>query len=377
LAELLEHLDTVLETFVAGTVAGAADAVDAGGQFPRSNIQAFLAAGLGGLISSKQNGGAGGGVREASKVVERIGRVCGSTATIACMHYSAVQVIESLGDAAAKKAAAQGRLLATLAFSEAGSRSHFWAPVSTAARDGEAIVLDARKSWVTAAHNADVYVWSSLPLAAGGMSTIWLVDRGTPGLQPAPAFEGLGLRGNDSVPVTATRVRIAPDRMLGEDGKGADVMLGIVLPIFSLLNASAAVGLMAGAIARTIEHMGATRFEHLDGAIKQFPTARAYLARMQIKHDMVRALLDDAIGGIEKPGPATMLRVLEIKAAAGEAATEVMDLAMRVCGGAAFRKEGGVERYFRDARAMTVMAPTTDQLYDFIGRALCGMDLFA
>jgi alkylation response protein AidB-like acyl-CoA dehydrogenase len=154
-------------------------------------------------------------------------------------------------------------------------------------------------------------------------------------------------------------------------------MLGIALPIFSLLNASVAVGLMGGAIERTIGHMGATRFEHLDSAIKQFPTARAFLARMQIKKDMVRALLDDAISGIEKPSETTMLRVLEIKAAAGETATEVMDLAMRVCGGAAFRKEGGVERFFRDARAMTVMAPTTDQLYDFIGRALCGMDLFA
>jgi alkylation response protein AidB-like acyl-CoA dehydrogenase len=49
---------------------------------------------------------------------------------------------------------------------------------------------------------------------------------------------------------------------------------------------------------------------------------------------------------------------------------------MRVCGGMAFRKDVGVERVFRDARAGTVMAPTTDQLYDFIGKAVCGMDVF-
>ena len=71
-----------------------------------------------------------------------------------------------------------------------------------------------------------------------------------------------------------------------------------------------------------------------------------------------------------------MLRILECKAAAGEAATEVLDLAMRVCGGAAFRQDVAVERYFRDTRAATVMAPTTDVLYDFIGKACCGMDLF-
>jgi alkylation response protein AidB-like acyl-CoA dehydrogenase len=230
---------------------------------------------------------------------------------------------------------------------------------------------------VTTANNADVYVWSSKPLAADGFSTIWLVDRTTPGIQPGAAFEGLGLRGNDSVPVTAVNAKITADRMLGEDGKGADVMLGVVLPIFSVLNAAASVGIMTGAIERTIGHMGTTRFEHLDSAVRNLPTARAFLARMQIKKDLVQALLTDAIGALEKPSDITMLRVLEIKAAAGETATEVTDLAMRVCGGAAFRKEGGVERYFRDARAATVMAPTTDQLYDFIGRALCGIDLFA
>jgi alkylation response protein AidB-like acyl-CoA dehydrogenase len=68
--------------------------------------------------------------------------------------------------------------------------------------------------------------------------------------------------------------------------------------------------------------------------------------------------------------------VLESKAAAGETANEVLDLAMRVCGGAAFRKDVPVERFFRDARAAGIMAPTTDVLYDFIGKALCGMPLF-
>ena len=62
--------------------------------------------------------------------------------------------------------------------------------------------------------------------------------------------------------------------------------------------------------------------------------------------------------------------------AAGETALEVTDLAMRVCGGAAYRKDVGVDRSFRDARAASVMAPTTDVLYDFIGKAVCGMPLF-
>ncbi len=72
-----------------------------------------------------------------------------------------------------------------------------------------------------------------------------------------------------------------------------------------------------------------------------------------------------------------MLRVLEVKAVAAEAAVDVTDLAMRVCGGSAFRKGSGVERHFRDARASTVMAPTSDALYEFIGRVACGLPLFS
>ena len=98
---------------------------------------------------------------------------------------------------------------------------------------------------------------------------------------------------------------------------------------------------------------------------------------MRVRADQARALLGDTVAAVDAEREDAMLRVLEVKASAGEAATEVTELAMRVCGGAAFRREVGVERAFRDARAATVMAPTTDMLYDFIGRVLCGMDLFA
>jgi alkylation response protein AidB-like acyl-CoA dehydrogenase len=91
---------------------------------------------------------------------------------------------------------------------------------------------------------------------------------------------------------------------------------------------------------------------------------------------MAGAILDDTVAAIGAGRPDAMLRVLSCKASAGETATEVLDLAMRVCGGAAFRKEVGVERFFRDARAAGIMAPTTDVLYDFLGKALCGLPLF-
>jgi alkylation response protein AidB-like acyl-CoA dehydrogenase len=237
-------------------------------------------------------------------------------------------------------------------------------------------VLDAEKSWITSASHADAYVWSSRPVETKGESTLWLVARDLPGLDRAGAFNGLGLRGNDSLPVKATGVRVRESDRLGSDGGGFQAMMEIVLPWFNLLNSACSIGLMEAMMQRTTAHVTATRYAHLDTALADLPTIRAYLSRMRIQTDLIRTLLDDTLRAIENKRADAPLRVLEVKAAAGEAATSVGDLAMRVCGGAAFRKDVAVERYFRDARAATIMGPTTDVLYDFIGKALTGRNLF-
>ena len=142
------------------------------------------------------------------------------------------------------------------------------------------------------------------------------------------------------------------------------------------MNSSVSLGICESATQKTIAHLASTRYEHLNQTLADLPTNRAYLAKMKIKVDLLRTLLDDVLAALECGRADATLRVLESKAVAGETSMEVTDLAMRLCGGVAFRKEVGVERNFRDARAASVMAPTTDALYDFIGRALTGLPLF-
>jgi alkylation response protein AidB-like acyl-CoA dehydrogenase len=347
------------------------------GVFPTKTLQALKEAGLLGLVSSADVGGKGEGMAAAAFVVERLARECASTAMVVCMHYCATAVIEQQGPLEIRKAIAAGKHLSTLAFSEVGSRSHFWAPVGTATAAGSEVLLTARKSWVTSAHHADSYVWSSKPIVGTEASTLWLVPRTTPGLRITDAgFDGIGLRGNDSTSVTAEGARLPITAMLGADGAGFGTMMGTVLPWFNVLSTAVSAGLMEAAVQKTAAHAGATQFEHAGSRIADLPTVRAYVARMRIQTDQIKALLEDTLAAIREGRADATLRVLESKAAAGEAATIVTDLGMRVCGGAAFRKEVGVERVFRDARAATVMGPTTDVLYDFIGKVVCGLPLF-
>jgi alkylation response protein AidB-like acyl-CoA dehydrogenase len=366
----------LIERISKDVIAPAATEIDSSGAFPRAALTALGQAGLLGLISSKDIGGLGEGHRAAAQVVERIARECASTAMVVCMHYCGAAVIEAFGQREVRAAVARGQHITTLAFSESGSRSQFWAPLSTAIRVDNGVRLDAKKSWATSAGQADSYVWSSKPLAADGASTIWLVPADAAGLSINAPFNGMGMRGNHSSPVQAEGVIAGADAMLGADGQGFDIMMGTVLPYFQLMSASISLGISEAALQKTIEHMTATRFEHLNQTLADQPVNRAYLAKMKIKVDLLRTLLDDALAALEGARADAMLRVLESKAAAGELATEVTDLAMRLCGGAAFRKEVGVERNFRDARASVVMAPTADVLYDFIGKALTGLPLF-
>jgi alkylation response protein AidB-like acyl-CoA dehydrogenase len=365
-----------LDQIIKDVIAPAAGEIDQQGTFPRAGIQALGRAGLLGLISAREVGGLGESHRAATLVVEEIASACASTAMVVCMHYCGTAVIEAYGPIAVREAIARGDHLTTLAFSEMGSRSHFWAPVSTAKRVNGSVQIDAQKSWATSAGEADSYVWSSRAMNADGHISIWLVPADARGLRIPQPFNGLGLRGNSSSPIAAEGVVVSPDSILGADGGGFDIMMGVVLPYFQLISAGFSVGTMNAATDKTAQHITLTKLEHLSQSLADLPTVRAYLSRMRVKTDMARALLLDALDALEQGREDAMLRILEVKAAAGETSTEVTDLAMRVCGGAAFRKEVGVERHFRDARASTVMAPTTDALYDFIGKALCGIPLF-
>jgi isovaleryl-CoA dehydrogenase len=361
-------------------VAPAAAEIDRTGTYPRAALDALGRAGLLGLISAAEVGGSGEGHRAATAVVQSVAEHCGSTGMVLMMHYCGAAVIEAAGGPAdVRERIAAGDYIATLAFSETGSRSMFWAPMSTATPGSgtvPSVTLDAEKSWVTSAGQADGIVWSSKPVAAEGASTIWLVPADAPGLKVGAPFDGLGLRGNSSSPMSASGVEIPMSAMLGADGAGFDIMLGTVLPYFQVMNSGFSIGTANSATAKAALHAAATRFEHLDQALADNPVVRANVARMRIRTDAAEALLLDTLTAMETGRADATLRVLESKALASETAIDVTDLAMRVCGGAAFRKEVGVERNFRDSRAASVMAPTTDTLYEFIGRIACGLPLF-
>ncbi|WP_242623191.1 acyl-CoA dehydrogenase family protein [Pseudonocardia sediminis] len=358
------------------TIAPSAAEVDRTGAFPRADVEALAGAGALGLLSATDVGGSGGSLADVAETVERVARADASAAMVLLMHYSAVSVIEAHGPDDVRRSVAAGEHLSTLAFSERGSRSHFWAPGSTAAETGGRIRLDAAKSWVTSAGEADSYVWSSLPVSAEGPMTLWLVPAGTPGVDVAGEFDGFGLRGNASRPMAADGALLEASARLGDDGAGLDIALATALPTFLVGNAAVSLGLMEALVAEAAGHLTSTRLEHLGQTLAEQPTSRLVFAALRTRVDVTRAFLADTLAALGGGREDATLRVLQVKTVSAEAAADVADGVMRLCGGAAFRKELGIERRFRDALAARVMAPTTESLHDFVGRATLGLPLF-
>jgi len=358
-----------------------ANDVDVQGRWPTESLAALARSGLLGLTIPTDLGGAGEGPQTFANVTRTLAEHCASTAMIYLMHLCGIQVIAAsvfpLRESVLRSAAA-GRHLSTLAFSEKGSRSNFWAPVSQAVANGDCHTLSAEKSFVTSAGQADGYVVSTR--AAGSSDpmalTLYLVPRDAPGLTTGGRWNGLGLRGNSSAPMRLEGVRLPASHRLSGDGEGFAMMMSAALPLFQLGSAAVSVGVGRAATDATRQHLLTTRLENLGQSLASLPNLRARLAQMQIILDTQQAFLESVAEQMANPGPTTLLALLESKAAGTEAALQVTDLAMRACGGAAFSRSLGVERNFRDARAGAVMAPTTDVLYDFIGKTLLGMPLF-
>ena len=158
----------------------AAWANDREGRFSTEAIDALGSSGLLAMSLPIDLGGSALGPRAFAGVVTTLAEADASVAMVYLMHTLAAATIaaaprndvfnQTLRDICA------GRHLSTLAFSEAGSRSHFWSPVSRARANGDSVVLSARKSFVTSAGFAHSYIVSALsPTAMGPTeSTLYL-----------------------------------------------------------------------------------------------------------------------------------------------------------------------------------------------------------
>src|SRR5262249_11053988 len=247
-------------------IAPQAAANDREGCFSIDAVRALGEGGLLGLLLPTTVGGSQLGPEDFAQVTAILAEADPSVAMVFVMHVLAAAAIAVAPDGGRSRPVLEevrpGRHRSTLCFSEVWARSHVWAQVWRAERDGAGIRISARKSWVTSAGHAQSYVVSTLsPDAVGPTeSTLYLVLADTKGLSVAGAWDGMGMRANAAAPMTLDRCEVGPGMQLTRDGGGFTAMMEIVLPLFNLGSAAVALGVCRAVISAPRGHLKRARF---------------------------------------------------------------------------------------------------------------------
>ena len=358
-----------------------AEELDRTGLYPRANLLHTARVGLNGLLLPEAYGGLGMDHGAYALVAYTLARYCPSTTMVYVMHMSAVQTVNLAGNDEQRRRIlppVREGALASLAFSEPATGSHFWSCISQAQRDGTGYLLEKDSSFVTSAGEADWYVVQTrTPDSDDPSNMIYLlVYNGQPGVW-AGRWRALGMNGNASGPMRFREVRVRAEDRIGAEGAGAYWNDNVVDPIFLLGSSACWTGIARGALDRAVLH--ATTRVHADVGkrLADYQLMRHYLARCKILVSSAEALLFrtaqrlDELTATGHPHEEMLFDLWELKVHAADIVIEVTNLALQVAGGIGF-KSGPIERALRDGRAGAVMGPSNEMCREWIGLTLVG-----
>jgi alkylation response protein AidB-like acyl-CoA dehydrogenase len=375
------RLRDIAEEITRDAIAPSATQVDADAAWPAHSMKAVAEAGLLGLHVPKRLGGHEQGLLALAVVSETIARGCSSSALCFAMHCVGSAVITAkatpLHEERYLGPIAAGLHITTLALSESGTGAHFYYPQTKLTRDGDGFIVEGTKQFITNGGHADSYVIStqaSEPRAAGDFTCL-VLDHGTEGLDWLEPWKGFGMRGNASRGLSLDGIRVPAANLLGEEGDQGWYVFEVVAPYFLIAMAGTYVGVAQAALDLTLSHLAQRTYAHSGEALGQAPLIQHKVAELYAEVTKTRGLVYNAALLGDTGAAGATVAIMLAKADAGDTAVRVANEAMTLCGGMAYRDNGHLGRLLRDARASHVMAPTTDLLKTWAGRALLGQPI--
>ncbi|MEK8089535.1 acyl-CoA dehydrogenase family protein [Thermithiobacillus plumbiphilus] len=352
--------------------------------WPQKSLQALADSGLLPLAIPKRFGGLGAGMTGMVIAGEELGRISPSASLCYCMHVVGSAVIAAKpSELQVEKyllPIVQGRHLTTLALSEPGSGGHFYEPGSRLERAGDHYLVHGAKNFVTNGGQADSYVISTLSEqgeAAPGVFNCLMLDRDTSGMEWEGSWRGLGMRGNSSINLHLDGARVPLGNLLGEAGDQNWYVFEVVAPYFLIAMAATYLGLAQGALDLAMDHLKQRRYAHSGQSLAEDSIIQHRLGELWIAVQQARLLIFHAAERGDLGNPDALPFILSAKVAAAEVAVRTTNEALTFTGGSGYRDNSLLWARLRDARAADVMAPLTDVLKTWTGRALLGQPLLS
>ena len=358
---------------------------DKNASWVNESMKALKDSGLTALNVPTENGGHGHGLYALVRICEELGKGYSSAGLCYGMHCVGTAVIAAKATKWQKEnylePIAKGKHITTLALSEPGSGAHFYIPQTSLLPISEdEFLINGGKSFVTNGSHADSYVLSTVAASADAapdqFSTI-IIDEGTNGMHWGEEWTGIGMRGNSSRSLHLLNVHLPGKQIIGEKGDQLWYVFNVVAPYFLIAMAGTYLGIAQSAFDEARNSLMKRTYSYNGSSLAQVSILQHRLGVMWAKVESTRRLIYNAALLGDKGDAGALLSILASKAEVAQCAVNTVNEAMTLTGGIGYQHNGLLGMLLRDARAADVMAPTTDILYNWIGRSLLDQPLLS
>ncbi len=353
--------------------------IDEESRFPTENYEDLAKSGLLALSVPREYGGIGADSLTYVTILSKISRGCAATGLTFNMHSAIVDFMLQIATKEQQeryfRAVVEDGAIFSSITSEPGSSFRDKLAVRTSIREENGVyILNGKKHFCSLSTGATHYfTWSFLDGATdirdGLLNVMIPADR--PGIEIIHDWDTVGMRGTVSNSMDFRDVEVKPDEVIGEPGS----ILGKDMSIWSLGYTAVYIGIAEAAYEFTVDYAKKTKFRGMDQSI-------AHSDRIQRQIGEMSMLIENARRAAEKLGmlrgnldPKELTFILnQAKYLATEAAKELAERGMRLCGGRGLLRSFPLERHLRDAMAGLVMPPANDRCLETVGKIALGLD---
>lgn len=340
--------------FAEQEVAPLARQIDETAQFPAELVRKMGEMGFLGTLVPEAQGGRPVDMISFGLLNEELGRVCSSTRSLVTVHSMATFALKRWGRPEQQEkwlpALARGEKIGAFALSEPTIGSDVGNIKTTAVRDGEQLVVNGRKKWITFGQSADLFL---LFARQEGQPVALIVERETPGLTVHPIWGMMGTKGSMLAELELNDCRVPAGNMLAGVGFGIIAVALSALDIGRYSVAWGCVGIARACLEASLAYT--QEREQFGQPLNKFQLIQQMITNMVTNVRAARLLCLQA-GYVLENRPANATNdILIAKYFASKAAMEIAGDAVQIHGANGCSSDYPLQRYLRDAKVMEII----------------------
>ena len=342
-------------------------------EFPVELFKKMGSAGYLCLMLPEEYGGAGADILTNSIYIEEIAKVdLGICISIVVHSTIPPNMILNYGTKEQRQKylpeAIRGEKIWAFACTESESGSDRTRIQTTAKKEGGYYILNGTKLFITNSRICDyvlVEAYTDKKKGVKGLSN-FIVPKGTPGFSVSRKLRKVGIRPSEFAELVFQDCRIPAENLLAGEGTGYE-KVRITRAGSWILVASRAIGLAGAAFEASLEH--AKNREQFNRPIGHFQANSFNLARMALDLETARLLTYKAAWLLDQKKEFYQEAAMA-KLFATEVAVRITGEALQMYGAHGYTMESPIQRYFRDAKMLTIAQQTSEIMHIIIARGL-------